>query len=596
MLRGMPASPGIAIGKAVVISEEELLIPDINIPESRVEKEVARFLKALGRAKGEVAAVTERVRREIGQEEARIFESHSTLLEDTLITDATVQMIRQERKDAGFALKTALDRVVTNFKAINDPYIKERVTDIQDTYGRILQYLVAVDPGRVRQSGKPVILVASNFAPSDVVQMHKTQVLGFVAARGSRNSHTAIVARALEIPAVVGAGRGMESIHTGDWIIVDGTAGEILVSPDERTLHRYQKKLQRYTDSGQELLRLRDVPAETLDGKRVELAANAELPIEVETILAHGACAIGLFRTEYLFLNRKTLPNEEEQFRAYRQICERVKPQHVTIRTLDVGADKPISALPFGREMNPVLGWRSIRVCLERPQLFETQLRAILRASAYGKVRLMFPMVTHPEELHAVQKILAKVKAELKEKQIKFDPGLEIGLMIETPGAVMIAGQLAVDVDFFSIGTNDLIQFTLAVDRTNERVAHLYTPHHPAVLRLIKHAVDAGHSNDIWVGVCGEMASDPMTAALLLGMGVDELSVNPSSVLTIKKFLRSVSYDEVRICCSKVMHMVTAREIEECLEQTFGARMRELQLAGAPSGDATEKRSMHGND
>ncbi len=583
MLRGMPASPGIAIGQAVVIAEEETLIPDFAIAENRVEKEVARFLKAVAKAKDDVAAVTDRVRREIGQEEARIFEAHRTLLEDTLITDAAIAIIRQEKKNAAVALKSALERVVANFRAIKNPYIKERVDDIQDTYGRIIRELVAAEPRRLRDASQPVILVAQGFAPSDIVQMHKSQVLGFVSATGSRNSHTAIVARALELPAVMGAGRGIESIRSGHTIIVDGTAGEILLAPDEKTMRRYQKRLQRYADSEQELLRLRDVPAETLDGKRIELAANAELPIEVENIVAHGVCGIGLFRTEYLYLNRKTLPSEEEQFRAYRHICERVHPQQVTIRTVDLGADKPVPALPFVQELNPFLGWRSIRVCLDRPQVFETQLRAILRASVFGKVRIMFPMITFPEELHDVQEILARVKSELRDKKIKFDPTIETGLMIETPGAVMIADQLAAKVDFFSIGTNDLIQFTLAVDRSNERIASLYRPLHPAVLRLIKHAVDAGHSNDIWVGVCGEMASDPLTAVLLLGMGVDELSISPASVLAIKKFLRSVSYDEVRIGCAKAMQMETSGEIEEFLNQSFGARMRELQLTSATS-------------
>lgn len=579
MIKGTPASPGIAIGPAMVITKEEPLVRDVSLSESHVEAEVQRFALAVQNAKKEVLAVRKRVKKEIGEGQARIFDAHGFLLEDPALIDSTVKIIKEQKKNAEFALKSVVENAVASLNAIKDPYIRERTIDVHDVFHRLLDQLVSTR-GTKRKLGKltqSVILISQDFSPSEVAQMQKGNVLGFVTISGARESHGAIVARALEIPAVVGATKGIERIRTGDMLIVDGTTGTIIISPNAATIVRFEKRLQRYVEIERDLMRLRDVPAETLDGKQIELSANAELPVEVDSVLSHGACAIGLYRTEFLFLNRKHLPGEEEQFRAYRQMCERMAPRHIIMRTLDLGADKPSPSLSIGPEMNPAMGWRAIRICLERPALLETQLRAILRASVFGTVKILFPMISSLGELDQALAILRKVQQDLRKRKVKFAPNIPVGIMIETPGAVMTSEWLAERVDFFSIGSNDLIQFTLAVDRSNNHVAYLYDPIHPAVLRLIKLAVDAGHRKDIWVGVCGEMATNPLAAILLLGMGVDAFSVSPVSVLEIKRFFRSVSFDEIRKCTNYALTMSSSKEISAYIEEAFAPQLKEMR-------------------
>jgi phosphotransferase system enzyme I (PtsI) len=567
----------------MVISEEEILVNDISIPEDKLEHEVLRFRRSVVKTKHEIEKVQKRVEKELGESQARIFDTHLLLLDDPILIDKTVELIKEKKKNAEFALKTVSEGIIAEFNTIKIPYIRERVSDIYDISNRIIHYLSAKKAGSLKNISERVILVADNFTPSDVAEMHGNNILGFITSTGSRNSHTAIIARALEIPAVMGTakatGVSREKIHTGDYLIIDGTIGEIIITPDQKTINRYQRRLQKYLDFEKELLRQRDLPAETTDGKQIVLAANAELPVEIESVLEHGTYPIGLFRTEFLYLNRSTLPSEDEQIEAYRYACERISPHYVVLRTVDLGADKTTPGIHFPKEMNPFLGWRAIRVCMDRLPLFETQLRAVLRASVFGKLKIMFPMITSIEELHAVLKIFNQVKLKLRRDGIKYDSGIEVGVMIETPGAVMIADQLAAEVDFFSIGSNDLIQFTLAVDRSNERIAHLYNPHHPSILRLIKHTIDAGHRNDIWVGICGEMASNPLTTLLLLGMGIDEISLSPISILSIKRVLRSISFEEVRACAQQVLSIKTSAEINAYLASHFGPRIKEMQLS-----------------
>lgn len=578
MIKGVPASSGIAIGKAMLLSEQAPVVKEQSLSPGKIEREVARFRRAIAKAKSEVQVVRKRVEKEMDESYIKIFDAYQILLDDPLIVDKTIDFIREHQKNAEFAVKSVIDRIAVTINSIPDPYIRERAADVHDVSRRILHHLNSFTDFGLKDIPQSVILVAKNFSPSDVTQMHNNNVLGFVTDAGSKNSHTAIIARALEIPAVVGANDATVRIREGDMVIIDGYAGEVIINPDEKKIEKYNRLLKTYIQIEQDLFTLRDLPAETLDGKRVEIAANIELPIEVESIITHGANSIGLYRTEYLFLSQSNLPSEEEQLQAYKYVAERMAPNHVIIRTLDLGGEKPIPSISFREEMNPFLGWRAIRICLEYSNLFETQLRAILRASVYGKLKIMFPMITSLDEIQSALKILQKVKHELKKNNIDFDPNIEVGIMVETPGAAMVADLLAKEVDFFSVGTNDLIQFTLAVDRGNERIAHLFDPHHPAVLRLIKNIVDAGHRNDIWVGICGEMASNPMSVVLLLGMGLDELSVSPVSILEIKKFLRTISYDESRLVTNNALKLNTGQEINDYLNRHYGARLAELQL------------------
>jgi len=448
------------------------------------------------------------------------------------------------------------------FLNIEDEYLKERVSDINDVSRRVLRNLLGKSAKRLEDFKEKVILVANDLSPSDTAAMHKKNVLAFITSIGGKTSHTAIMAKSMEIPAVVGLETATLKIATGDILIIDGTTGVIIVNPDEVTLEKYRKESRAFKDTTQRYISLKDEPALTTDKRRVRVAANIELPDEIPSIIEHGAEGIGLYRTEFFYMNRTDIPSEEEHYQAYKFVAEAVKPQSVIIRTLDIGGDKFLSHLEVPHEMSPFLGWRAIRFCLARPDMFKSQLRAILRASVHGNLKLMYPMISGIEELRQANTLLEESKNELLREGRPFDESIKVGAMIEVPSAAMTADILAKEVDFFSIGTNDLIQYSIAVDRSNEKVAYLYEPAHPGVLRLIKNIIDIGHKSNLSVGMCGEMAGDPIFTLILLGMGLDEFSMPSLMIPEIKHIIRSVSMPEAVSISQEALSFSTTKDVE----------------------------------
>jgi phosphotransferase system enzyme I (PtsI) len=434
---------------------------------------------------------------------------------------------------------------------------------------RILKNLTGAEEKSLSNLTQKVIVVAYDISPSDTATMHKQNVLGFITDIGGRTSHTAIMAKSLEIPAVVGLEKATSRIKSGDTLIVDGTAGLVIINPAPDVLKKYQAKKVQFVEFEKALVDFKDKTAETLDGHRVEISANIELPTEVDSVISHGAEGIGLYRTEFLYMNKSALPDEEEQFEAYKNVVMKFPESPVIIRTLDLGGDKFLSQLKVPHEMNPFLGWRAIRFCLAKPEIFKVQLRAILRASAFGHVKIMFPMISGVEELKQAIKLLEEAKQELRSKNVRFNDDMEVGAMIEIPSAALTCDLLAKEVDFFSIGTNDLIQYSLAIDRANEKIAYLYKPSHPAVIRLIKNIIDAGHMEKIWVGMCGEMAAELGFVLILLGLGLDEFSMSPAAVPEMKYIIRSVSFKEAREIAEKALSFSTAEEVENFANQNI---------------------------
>jgi phosphotransferase system enzyme I (PtsI) len=489
-----------------------------------------------------------------------------------MLTNETIAIIESQFINAEAALKSTLQKFKDFFATIEDEYLRERSSDVETVVERVLRCMVGKSQESVNEVEGKAIIVAHDLSPADVLQIDKNKVIGFVTDLGGKTSHSAILSRALEIPAVVGLERVTAEIADGDILIIDGAAGVVVINPDKATFRDYLLRKQHYEYLGRELLKLRDLPAETTDGLRIKLKGNVELPEEISSLKRHGGEGIGLYRTEMLFLNRHTLPDEDEQFAAYAAVVREMAPHPVTIRTLDVGGDKFVSGLNLEDELNPALGLRAIRLSLRQPEIFKPQLRAILRASALGKVRMFFPMVSGVAEIRAVKALLSEVKEELRTTGIPFDEQIEIGIMIEIPSAVIIADLLAREVDFFSIGTNDLIQYSLAIDRTNEHLSHLYEPLHPAVLRSLKMVVDAAHAVGIDACICGEMAGEPLYLPILLGLGFDELSMNAVSILRVKKILRRFSREEAEKLVSMALSFSTAQEVESFLQGEIAAR------------------------
>jgi phosphotransferase system enzyme I (PtsI) len=538
MLKGIAASSGIAIGKAYVIREEENAINRYEVKDT--EKEIKRFLEAILKAKEEIESIKETAVKNFGEEKALIFEAHLMILEDEEFRASVIEKIKQNI-NAEYAVKETVEMFEGIFLSMEDEYMRERAADIRDIGGRIIRALKGEEKSSIGDIKDKCIIVAKDLTPSDTAQLNREYVLGFITELGGKTSHSAIIARALEIPAVSGIKDATEILKTGDLIILDGVKGIIYINPDESLIDEYQNKIQREMEEKRELLIYKDRKVLTKDGKRIEVAANISSKEEVDVALKYGADGIGLFRTEFLFMNRETAPTEEEQFEVYKYVLEKMDFRPVIIRTLDVGGDKKIPYIDVGTEMNPFLGLRAIRLCFERLDLFKTQLKALLRASIYGNLKIMFPMISKVDEIKRAKEILEDVKAELKKAGQKFSDKIEIGIMIEVPSAAIISDLLAKEVDFFSIGTNDLIQYTLAVDRMNEKVSNIYEPSHPAVLRLIKMVIDNAHKEGKWVGMCGEMASDISMIPLLIDYGIDELSMSAPSVLKVKKeILKSI--------------------------------------------------------
>ncbi|SHM83681.1 phosphoenolpyruvate--protein phosphotransferase [Caldanaerovirga acetigignens] len=570
MYQGIAASPGIEIGKAFVLKESEIKIDTANIAEEKIVGEIKRLEEGIAKSREQLIKIREKAERELGKDKAQIFDAHIMVLDDPIFMDEIREKIKSERITAENAISQVSKKYVDMFNSMEDEYLKERAADIKDVSERLIKNVLGIPIRSLAELAEEVIVIARDLTPSDTAQMDKEKVKAFATDMGGRTSHTAIMARSLEIPAVVGLGSISNEVSEGDTVIVDGNKGIVLVNPSEDTLRQYNELKLEYQRYKEELKKLKDLPAETKDGKRrVELAANIGTPKDVKGALEHGAEGIGLYRTEFLYMDRETLPDEEEQFRAYKEVAEAMYPRPVIIRTLDIGGDKKLPFLEMPEELNPFLGWRAIRMCLDNPQLFKVQLRAILRASHYGKIKIMYPMISSLSELRKANEILEEAKAELRHEGIPFDENLEVGIMVEIPSAAVTADILAKEVDFFSIGTNDLIQYTLAVDRMNEKIANLYEPFHPAVLRLIKNVIDASHRAGKWTGMCGEMAGDPLAAPILLGMGLDEFSMSATSISQVKKVIRSLTYDQAREIANKALEMENPAEIKEMLNKVL---------------------------
>jgi len=562
MLRGIPASQGVSRSRVVVLDRTRINPAKWGIVEADRAKEEERLKASLADTRSQIVAMQDRLREAMGAKEALIFDSHLLVLEDPMLLEEVSRFIREDLVSAEYAFYSASEKYANALANVEDAYLSERAADVRDVTQRVLANLM----GRPTCAGladlaEPCIVVAHDLTPSDTAMMDSAKVLGFVTEVGSRTSHTAILARSLRIPAVLGLGGTIGELKSGQSVLIDGFNGFVVIEPSDQTLFEYGQLVDRQASIEESLEVIHDDAAETKDGHRIILSANIELATDVEGVLQSGATGVGLFRTEFLFINRSDLPDEKEQFAAYRRVAESLAPDPVIIRTLDLGGDKLLSHVNLAEEMNPFLGWRAIRLCLEEKDLFRTQLRAILRASVYGDLKIMYPMVSGVEELEAANVLLDECRAQLRAEGTAFADAIEIGVMIETPSAAMIADSLAKRVQFFSIGTNDLIQYTLAVDRLNEKIAHLYEPTHPGILRLIKATVDAGQAHGIWTGVCGEMASDLAVVPLLLGLGVAELSVTPSMVPRVKMLIRSIEMAQARELAAFALDSDSPKEI-----------------------------------
>jgi len=575
IMQGIGASPGIAIGQARIADRSRVKVVEEPVTKEQIPVEAGRFKSALQSAKHELNALKQQIAAEKGEEHLYVIDTHLLILDDSMLLKETLGFIENEGINAEAALKRTLLKFRQFFSTIEDDYLRERYSDVETVIERILRNMVGKNQESLNDGNGQTIIVAHDLSPADVLLIDKGKVIGFVTDLGGKTSHSAILSRALDIPAVVGLERVTTEIANGDVLIIDGATGVVVINPDSATFHEYLRRKQHYEYLERELLKLRDLPAETTDGHRIVLKGNVEFPEEIQSLKDHGAEGIGLYRTEMLFFNRKELPDEEEQFAAYSAVVKAIAPHPVTIRTLDVGGDKFVADLNLSDELNPALGLRAIRLSLRRPETFKPQLRAILRASALGRVRIFFPMVSGVGEIRAVKAHLEDAKQELRNESIPFDEGIEIGIMIEIPSAVIIADLLAREVDFFSVGTNDLIQYSLAIDRTNEHLSHLYEPLHPAVLRSLKIVVDAAHAAGIEACMCGEMAGEAEYLPILLGLGFDELSMNAVSLLRVKKILRRCSRSEAEKLMEHALTFVTAQEVETFLKGEIVARFAE---------------------
>ena len=563
VLKGIPASPGIVIGNAFLFGREQYAIPRRNIREDQVQSEIKRFKDALVQTKNEITEIKKRIADEIGTEHAQIFSAHLLVIDDSMLIEEVVARLKKDKLSIEYIFQDVLKRYIKVFSEMDDEYLKERTSDINDVGRRILRNLIGAKEDVLSNLKEKVVVVAYDLSPSDTATMHKKNVKGFATDIGGRTSHTAIMAKSLEIPAVVGLEMLTKKAETGDVVIIDGTHGIVIINPSQKTLKKYEMDREKLAVFGKHLSELKNLPCVTLDGRHIELAANIEVPEDVSGVIAHGASGIGLYRTEYFYMNRKDLPTEEEQFKAYSAVAKKIRPNAVIIRTLDLGGDKFLSQLDVPQQMNPFLGWRAIRFCLARPDIFKAQLRAILRASAHGNLKIMYPMISGLDELKQANALLEDAKKELKKAGQQFDEEIEVGAMIEVPSAALTSDILAKEVDFFSIGTNDLIQYSLAVDRVNEKIAYLYEPAHPAVLRLIRSIIENGHNAGIWVGICGEMAGDVAMTLVLLGLGLDEFSTSPIAIPEIKRIIRSVTMRQAKEIAQEAIMLPTGREIEK---------------------------------
>ena len=566
MITGIPASPGIVFGKALVLKEEKIVLDTQKISEDQVEAEVARFYAGREAAVEQLNSIHQRALKSLGEEKAAIFEGHLMILEDEELEEEIIDYLRSNKVNASVAASKIIDQQVEMLSEIDDEYLKERAGDIRDIGNRLIKNILGmhiVDLGDITEES---ILVAYDLTPSETAQLNLEKVLGFITDIGGRTSHTSIMARSLELPAIVGTNDVTARVNTGDYLILDAVNNRVYVNPTQAEIDELKTLEAKLAEEKAELAKLKDLPAVTLDGHKVEVVANIGTIRDCEGAHRNGAEGVGLYRTEFLFMDRDQLPSEEEQFIAYKEVVEAMEGRLVVLRTMDIGGDKELPYLNLPKEMNPFLGWRAIRIALDRREILRAQLRAVLRASAFGKLAVMFPMIISVEEIRELKSVLETLKAELRAEGKAFDENIQVGVMVETPSAAVNAKFLAKEVDFFSIGTNDLTQYTLAVDRGNELISHLYNPMSPSVLGLIKQVIDASHAEGKWTGMCGELAGDERATLLLLGMGLDEFSMSAISVPHIKKLVRHVSYQEAKALADEALQKPTAAEIEQLIQ------------------------------
>ena len=575
-LKGIAVSPGIIIGKVHLIDRSRVkILYQYLISDQQVNKEVERFKKALNAAKDQIIHLKNRMPDQI-KRHSFILDSHLMIMDDSMFFNATINAILNEKINAEWALKKSVQNIETLFSQIDDPYIKERIVDVEYVAERVLRNLAGKEQESLYEINERVIIVAHELSPADTSSINIGKVMGFITDVGGRTSHAAIIAQSLKIPAVVGLETVTRQIQEGTLLIVDGNTGEVIIDPDDDLIIQYQEKQLNQEKFESSIIRLSHLPAETTDGHKISVRANIEFLEEVATAKDHGAEGIGLYRTEYHYLRAQGLPTEDELFEDYRDVAELIAPNPVTIRTLDLGGDRFSSEISWTKETNPALGLRAIRFCLQQPKMFKSQLRAILRASTYGNIQVMFPMISGLQELLDSRRMLKEMMAELDQEGVTYDRNIKVGLMIEVPSAVTVADILAKHADFFSIGTNDLIQYALAIDRVNEHVAFMYQPFHPAILRMILQVIKAAKQAGIKVALCGEMAGDPLCTFALLAMGIDELSLNAGGIPMIKKIVRSLALDKAKTDLRKIMKLDTAAQVREFIVKKMKPLLDEL--------------------
>ncbi|QLB20558.1 phosphoenolpyruvate--protein phosphotransferase [Vespertiliibacter pulmonis] len=569
MITGIAASPGIVFGKALVLKEEPIVLNTQKISADQIDAEKAKFFAGREKAAAQLTAIKEKARITLGAEKEAIFEGHLMILEDEELEEEILAYLEENLVTADLATSKIIDMQVAMLADIDDEYLKERAGDIRDIGNRLLRNILnmhIVDLGDIQDEA---ILVAYDLTPSETAQLNLDKVLGFITDIGGRTSHTSIMARSLELPAIVGTNNITSLVNTGDLIILDATNNQIYINPSDEQIEQFKAQQNQEQAEKAELAKLKDLPAQTLDGHRIELVGNIGNSRDVEGIVRNGGEGVGLYRTEFLFMDREQLPTEEEQFHAYKEVVEAMPGKLIVLRTMDIGGDKELPYLDLPKEMNPFLGWRAVRIGLVRREILDCQLRAVLRASAFGKLAIMFPMIISVEEIRELKAIITTLKDQLRAEGKAFDENIQIGVMVETPSAAVNARHLAKEVDFFSIGTNDLTQYTLAVDRGNEIIAHLYNPMAPSVLNLIKQVIDASHAEGKWTGMCGELAGDIRATALLLGMGLDEFSMSGISIPHVKKLVRNINFADAKALADKALQQPTAADIENLVNAFY---------------------------
>ncbi|EGQ4286225.1 phosphoenolpyruvate--protein phosphotransferase [Staphylococcus pseudintermedius] len=564
IIKGIAASDGVAIAKAYLLVEPDLSFS--NEKTDQPEAEVQKFNEALNNSKIELTKIRNHAEEQLGADKAAIFDAHLLVLDDPELIQPIEEKIKNESASAPQALTEVTQNFITIFESMDNEYMKERAADIRDVAKRVLAHILGVELPNPSIIDESVIIVAHDLTPSDTAQLNKQYVQGFVTNIGGRTSHSAIMSRSLEIPAVVGTKSISESVQQGDMVIVDGLTGDVIINPSDDEIKAYQHKRESFFADREALKQLRDEPSKTLDGHEVELAANIGTPNDLEGVHNNGAEGIGLYRTEFLYMGRDNMPTEDEQFEAYKKVLESMEGKRVVVRTLDIGGDKELPYLNLPEEMNPFLGYRAIRLCLDQPEIFRPQLRALLRASAYGKLNIMFPMVATIQEFRDAKALLLEEKENLKQEGVEVSDDIELGIMVEIPATAALADVFAKEVDFFSIGTNDLIQYTMAADRMSERVSYLYQPYNPSILRLIKQVIDASHQEGKWTGMCGEMAGDETAIPLLIGLGLDEFSMSATSILKARRQIKDLSRTEMVQLADRALNCATVDEVVDLVK------------------------------